>query len=251
MAIVPEARALSVGNLKRSTEISVSITDSDLVLAPAEFNFDPTSNVVAYLKSLVKSVAILEMIPHFLTIITQRIVAELYQMTAEQLGLASKELRRGFDAGDNPAFVPVLRGNMSKIEANEFDAFVPLLRRLCDRVFGRYLTVANTVHLIGKAAEEILQESGQGVDVGLFYTNCLGAVHVEVKNFITAFLHGSKSSARVFANSTVAITEALKGRSSSNAKKQTRAVMRHQINPLNPYLASLSVCQFDGRKGAE
>ena len=88
---IPDARSLSIGQLKRSTEAVVPNTDTDLTLAPAEFNFDPASNALAYLNSLIRAAAIMELLPQLLVIITQRIVAELYQITARILQEASKE----------------------------------------------------------------------------------------------------------------------------------------------------------------
>jgi hypothetical protein len=88
---IPDARSLNVGAMKRSTEQSITISDADLTLAPTEFNFDPSSNAVAYLTSLVKSVAIMELIPHMLSIVTQRMISELYQITEKCLGETSKE----------------------------------------------------------------------------------------------------------------------------------------------------------------
>lgn len=118
-----------------------------------------------------------------------------------------------------PIFVPVLKGSMDKTDLNEFNAFVPHLRRLCDRVFGHYLVVANNVHIIGEAVGSVVRESGATIDIHSFYRNCLSALHGEVKNFLSCFLHGSKTSSRVYANSTVAIVEALKGESQS-AKRE-------------------------------
>lgn len=88
---IPEVRSLSVGNLKRSTETTVALTDADLTLAPAEFNFDPSSHAVAYLVSLVKAAVIIEMTPQFLAVVTQRIVTEMYRITSALLSAMSKE----------------------------------------------------------------------------------------------------------------------------------------------------------------
>lgn len=90
---IPEARSLSIGIIKRFTEMNVTISDSDLVLTPTEFNFEPSSNAIAYLTSLIRASAILELIPQLLSIITQRIVSELYQITERTLQQASKEHR--------------------------------------------------------------------------------------------------------------------------------------------------------------
>lgn len=124
---------------------------------------------------------------------------------------------------------------MSKSEANEFDAFVPHLRRLCDRAFGHYLVIAHAVHLIGQEAERIIKESGLAVDIPSFYRNCLGALHGEVKGFLAAFLHSSKSTNRPFTSSTVAIIEALKG-GRREARGQLQAPSLYQF--VNVYEAN-------------
>lgn len=219
---IPEARSLAVGAMKRLTEQTVTISDSDLVLAPTEFNFDPSSNAIAYLTSLVKAVAIMELVPQMLSIITQRMVSELFQITEKCLAESGKDFRRGMGTGDSPLFVPVLRGNMSKSDSNEFDSFVPHLRRHCGRVIGRLLAIGNAVTIIGEAVRQIVTEAGSMIDVHSFYRNCLSALHGEVKNWLSSLLHGSKTAKRVYTNPTVAIIDALKGKKTS--KETNRAV---------------------------
>lgn len=93
---IPETKSLAVGLLKKSTEMTFEICEDDLVLAPTEFDFKADSNAIAYLKSLVKSAAILELLPQMLSILAQRIVSELYQMTEKCLAKAMKEYHRAF-----------------------------------------------------------------------------------------------------------------------------------------------------------
>lgn len=77
---IPEARNLAVGSLSKATEIRIDIGEADLVLDPKEFDFDPTSNAVAYLASLVKACAIIERLPNLLTAVAQKIVSNVYQI---------------------------------------------------------------------------------------------------------------------------------------------------------------------------
>lgn len=210
--------------------MSISFTDADLTLAPAEFNYDPASNSVAYLISLVKAAVILEMTPQFLALITQRIVSEVYRITNALLSMVSRDFRKDHSLGEEMAmFVPVLKGSMDKTDLNEFNSFVPHLQRLCDRVFGHYLLVANNIHIIGEAVGSVVRESGETIDVHSFYRNCLSALHGEAKSFLSCFLHGSKTSNRVYANSTVAIVEALKGEDQS-VKREAAAPLYQFTN---------------------
>lgn len=130
--------------------------------------------------------------------------------------------RHGLGAGESPLFVPVLRGHLDRADSNEFDAFVPHLRRLCGRTLGTFLIIASTINIIGDTVEQIVRDAGSMVDIHAFYRNCLSAIHGEVKNWLASFLHGSKTSTRVFTSSTVAIVEALKGKKS--VKSTSRAV---------------------------
>jgi exocyst complex component 4 len=245
---IPEARSLPVGALKRAAattaEVTVAASDSELVLAPAEFDFEPRSNAVAYLTSLVRAAAILELIPQFLSIVTQRVVSELYQITERELQQTAKQyhsdassqpfrFRSGTEdgVGESPLFVPVLRGNMDRVDSNEFDAFVPHLRRLCGRTLGPYLVVANCIRTIGETVQQIVDASGTNkLDVHAFYRNCLSAIHGEVKNWLSCMLHGSKTTSRIFTNSTVAITEALKDKKDSQSRGNGRAPLYQFIN---------------------
>jgi hypothetical protein len=133
--------------------------------------------------------------------------------------------RRGMGAGNNPLFVPVLRGNMTKTDSNEFDSFVPHLRKHCGRTIGRFLVIANCIHVIGETVGQIVDESGSPTDIRAFYRNCLSALHGEVKNWLACMLHSSKAMKRVFTNSTVAIMESLKGKKSIG-KDSSKAVSR-------------------------
>jgi exocyst complex component 4 len=117
-------------------------------------------------------------------------------------------------AGDSPLFVPVLRGNMAKTDSNEFDAFVPHLRRHCGRLIGRLLVIANCISMIGEIAGQIVEEAGSSTDIRAFYRSCLSALHGEVKNWLACLLHGSKTTQRVYSSSAVAIVETLKGKKS-------------------------------------
>lgn len=242
VAVIPEAKRLSVGNLKKTTDINFKTangtTEFDLVLAPTEFDFDPTSNTVAYLTSMVKAVAVLELIPQMLSIMSQRIVSELYQVTEKCLAEAARAYRCGMVDSSilnvlstnminlNPTVAAVSTSNMSsKGNDTEFEAFVPILRNLCGNLFGQLLTVANCIRLIGETTRQIVNESGVPVDIHSFYKNCLSAIHGEMKNFMACLLHGGGGSGRkgggvgggggtgmrTFTNSTVAISEALKG----------------------------------------
>lgn len=220
---IPEAKALPVGFMRQASNLSIDVAEVDLVLAPAEFNFDPRSNAVAYLSSLVRAAAILELVPSLLSILSQRIVSEVYQITERCISKAARDFQKGVNSGEGPLFVPVLRGTMDKSEGKEFDLFVPILRKLLGNIFGRLLTVANCIKIIGDATGTIVQESGVPLDVYAFYRNCLSALHGEVKNFLAALFHGPQSAnTRLFTSPIVAITEALKGkrlRSGSNAAK--------------------------------
>lgn len=228
---IPEAKALPVGFMRQASNLSIDVTEVDLVLAPAEFNFDPRSNAVAYLSSLIRAAAILELVPSLLSILSQRIVSELYQITERCIGKATRDFQKGVNSGEGPLFVPVLRGTMDKGEGKEFDLFVPVLRKLLGNIFGRLLTVANCIKIVGDATGSIVQESGVPLDVYAFYRNCLSALHGEVKNFLAALLHGPQSATtRLFTSPIVAITEALKGKRSRAGASTAKTPLYQFVN---------------------
>lgn len=221
---IPEAKAFTVGFLKRSTETPISINEADLVLAPTEFDFDPTSNAVAYLSSLIRASAIMELVPQLLVVISQRMIGEIFQVTEKCLTTATTQYRQRASKGLElpgqqfdeltPVFVPVLKGNMDKCDLKEFFAFVPFLKKLAGNLFGQLLTIANCIKIIGDVNEAIVNESGVPVDVYAFHRNCLSALHGEVKSFLSCLLHGDSAGLRTsFVTSPlIAIAEALEGK---------------------------------------
>ena len=88
---IPDARSLAGGSFSKATEIRIDIGEADLVLDPKEFDFDPTSNAVAYLASLVRASAVIERLPQLLSVISQKIVSNVYLIV--ERAISSQRMR--------------------------------------------------------------------------------------------------------------------------------------------------------------
>lgn len=217
--MVPNARSFVAEKFKIivNEQILSLEKDIDLSLSPDEFTFDPDSNAVVYLRSLVKSAAMLELLPQLLQLISQRIIPQLKSISDIYLKQARKNFLRARITHNkfrftNSRFFDFNFIQKNLIEDNPSSCIVEeTLDSLCSDFFGHLLVIATSIVLIGDCVDRIMksqcttidisgstnsplfreQRAKLVVDVPSFFRNCISAIQGEVLSFMQSSIQGS------------------------------------------------------------
>lgn len=195
-------------------------SETDLIMAPADFDFKPDANSIVYVTSLLKALHTLNSLDGSLIVLVQRISSELFDAVEHEIKTVKERLRAHPDASTAGSDKYVLVGVHSNLSRNEFFAICPVIRELTSAVILKLTAVANVFKFITTTVNHLYDGADPFGHGQTPLQRAIHAAHREIRNFIVAFIYGSQAPSNAFCNPVADIADILRNsKTKSTASK--------------------------------